>query len=224
MEQENNMQINDLDIKQPVIEQEEKKSRSCPLRPSTFINVFFFVAIAVLYFLHFYSKNGVSEKSASTGNLKIAFFNTDSVFQNYLLVDVLREELKAEKGKLEGTFTSKQAAFDQKVKNYQINMQNNSVNAVQAQNAERQLMKEREEIMAMNEQFTQQLAAKEMEINRVITEAIVSYSQKFNEKYGADYILGYTKGGPIIVTNAKMDVTKEILEGLNKEYKEKPTK
>jgi outer membrane protein len=209
-----------MDPVNPVSEK-ESKPRCCPIRPSTTLNIILIIAVGVLYFLHFYnpSKGGASA-SMSNGNLKVAFFNTDTVFQNYELVNQLRDELKKEKESLEGTFNSKQAAFEQKVKNYQTNLKNNVINQVQAQNAEAQLMKEREDIMKMNEQFTQQLVAKEADINKKITEDIIIYANKYNEKYGADYILGYTKGGPIIVTNPKMDVTKDITEGLNKAYKE----
>ncbi len=200
----------------------EPKHKSCPIRPSVLINVILFVAVAVLYFLHFsnLSKGGAGASAVGTGNLKIAFFNTDSVFQNYELVNQLREEMKKEKESLEGTFNAKQAAFEQKVRNYQANLKNNVITAVQAQNAEAQLMKEREDIMKMNEEYTQQLVAKEADINKRITEDIIGYANKYNEKYGADYILGYTKGGPVIFANPKMDVTKEITEGLNKAYKE----
>lgn len=232
MEQENNANSFENN-EQPIIEKveenqpiEEKKSKSCPFRPSTVMNAFFFLAIVGLYLLYFFGGKHVSDgKSGNiTGSLKIAYFNTDSVFQSYLLVNDLRNELKTEKEKLESNFNSRQAAFEQKVKNYQANVQSNAINAVQAQNGEKQLMKEREEIMQMNEQYTQQLSAKEMEINKVITESIIEYSQKYNKTYGADYILGYTKGGPIIVVNEKMDITKDIIEGLNKEYNENKAK
>ncbi len=203
-----------------------KVPRKCVLRPSIVLNVVIFVAIAVLYFLHFYKPSAPQSANLSNNGVeaKIAFFNTDTVFQNYDLVDELGEDLKKEKEKLEGSFNAKQASFEQKVKNYQNNVKNNTINATQAQNAENLLMKEREEIMKMNEEFTQQLMVKEAEINKKITEDIIAYANKFNTKYGADYILGYTKGGPIIVVNEKMDVTKEIIEGLNKEHKEKKGK
>jgi outer membrane protein len=205
----------------PVLEKESTPKR-CPIRPSTALNLLLLIAVAVLYFLHFYhpSTGAGANATAGNGTLKVAFFNTDSVFQYYELVTQLRDELKKEKESLEGTFNAKQAAFEQKVKNYQTNLNNNVITPLQAKNAEAQLMKEREDIMKMNEEFTQQLVAKEADINKRITEDIINYANKYNEKYGADYILGYTKGGPIIVTNPKLDVTKEITEGLNKAYKE----
>lgn len=234
MEQDNNSGVTDnnenlFSEEKIVVEHTKTKeeTKQCPLRPSTIFNVVLLLAVAVLYVLHFYTpKNEVSQKSAMNGvSSKIAFFNTDSVFQNYELVSVLRDELKKEKDRLEGALNAKQAAFQKKVNNYQINVKNNSVTPVQAQNAEAQLMKERDEIMKMNDEYTQQFALKEADIQRKITEDIIGYANKYNEKYGADYILGYAKGGPVIVANPKMDLTKEITEGLNDFYrKNKDTK
>lgn len=229
MEQDNNSGVTDnnenlFSEEKIVVEPTKTKegTKQCPLRPSTILNVVLFLAIAVLYVLHFYTpKSDTSQKSALTGtSSKIAFFNTDSVFQNYELVTVLRDELKRERERLEGALNGKQAAFQKKVNNYQINIKNNSVTPVQAQNAEAQLMKERDEIMKLNDEYTQQFALKEAEIQRKITDDIIGYANKFNEKYGADYILGYAKGGPVIVANPKMDVTKEITEGLNDSYRQ----
>jgi outer membrane protein len=226
MENENNTQINQPEMPENVNEiQPETKGKSCPFRPSTVINVILFIAIGVLYFLHFYSgKPANTAANISNGPLKVAYFDTDTVFQKYLLVEELRDGLKKSKDSLEGIFNSRQAAFEGKVRNYQNNLKNNAINATQAQNAETQLMKEREEIMQVNEIYTQQLVVKESEIQRRITEDIIAYANLFNKTYGADYILGYTKGGPIIVVNEKLDVTKDIIEGLNKEYKDKKGK
>lgn len=226
MENENNVQeINAEAVINDNFNKPEKKGKSCPIRPSTMLNAVLIIAVAVLYFLHFYGgKDQPSAAVSGNGSMKIAFFDTDTVFQNYKLVDELREDLNKERTRLEGIFNSRQAAFEGKVKNYQNNVKNNAVNAVQAQNAEAQLMKEREEIMKINEEYTQQLMVKESEIQKRITEEIIVYANAFNKKFGADYILGYTKGGPIIVVNPKMDVTKDILDGLNKEYTDKKGK
>lgn len=156
--------------------------------------------------------------SFGQSHLKVAYFDTDTVFQKYLLVDELREGLKKSKDSLEGIFNVRQAAFEEKVKYYKNNLINNIISPTQAQDEEIQLMNERDEIMKMNEEYTQYLVLKESGIQALITNNIIDYTKVFNKKFGADYILGYTRGGPIIVVNEKWDVTERIVEGLNKEY------
>ncbi len=197
---------------------EDKKCNLCKI--NTILNIALFLAIAVLFYFHFSSAKNSAVSSAfnNTNSLKIAYLNTDSVFSNYLMVKDLRDVLKSEKDKLEAIVMAKQKSFDEKVKNYQTNMQSNSINSTQAQNAEKNLMKERNEIVSISEQYTQQLAIKEAEITRQISDSIINYSKRYNLELKADFILGYTYGAGIIVANEKFDVTKDILNGLNKEY------
>ncbi len=178
-----------------------------------------FIAIVVLFILHFSNSKDSQDITSNNNIIKLAYINTDTVFNNYSMVSDLKDELKAEKDKLENEVMSRQKSFDQKVKNYQANLQSNSINQVQSQNAEKSLMNERNEIMMLSEKYTQELAYKEMQITKRITDSIVNFTKRFNEKYQADYILGYTYGAGIIVANEKYDISLKILEGLNKEYK-----
>ncbi|MCB0605021.1 MAG: hypothetical protein KDC25_09155, partial [Saprospiraceae bacterium] len=45
--------------------------------------------------------------------------------------------------------------------------------------------------------------------------------QVYMDKYGADYILGYTEGANILLTNPKLNITKEVLNRLNEANKKK---
>jgi outer membrane protein len=52
---------------------------------------------------------------------------------------------------------------------------------------------------------------------------IFEYIKSYNKENGYEFVLGYSKGGGILFADASLDVTKKIVEGLNKEYKEKET-
>ena len=51
-----------------------------------------------------------------------------------------------------------------------------------------------------------------------ITDSVINFANRYNKTYNADYILGYTKGGGILVANEKYDITQDIITGLNEEY------
>ena len=50
---------------------------------------------------------------------------------------------------------------------------------------------------------------------------IAEYIKKYNKQNKYEFVLGYTKGGGILFADQSNDATKQILDGLNKEYKEK---
>ncbi len=180
--------------------------------------VLFIVLIAFIIIPH----GNLSHKSktaiSNEGGVSIAFLNTDSVFGNYKMVDLLKEELMLKKEKMESEVMTKQQSFQAKLTNYQSNVQSNRITFEQAQNAERKLMEERDEIVALGERYSNDIMAMEFQMQQQITDSVINFANRFNKTFNADYILGYTKGGGILVANEKYDVTKDIIKGLNEEY------
>ena len=119
---------------------------------------------------------------------------------------------------MESEVMNKQQNFQTKLNNYQSNVQNNRITFEQAQNAEKKLMQERDEIVALGERYSSDIMAMEFQMQQQITDSVINFANRFNKSYNADYILGYTKGGGILVANEKYDITKDILKGLNEEY------
>jgi outer membrane protein len=45
--------------------------------------------------------------------------------------------------------------------------------------------------------------------------------QAIGKELGYDYVLSYRVGGPMLFANPKFDITKQVIELLNKEYSNK---
>jgi outer membrane protein len=184
-----------------------------------YTNIVLFIVL-IIFIINPFGKNTNERASISTGEsgMSVAFLNTDSVFENYKLVVELKDELKGKKERMESEVMSKQQSFQTKLTNYQSNVQNNRITFEQAQNAEKKLMQERDEIVALGERYSNDIMAMEFQMQQQITDSVINFANRFNKSYNADYILGYTKGGGILVANEKYDVTKDIINGLNEEY------
>jgi outer membrane protein len=48
-----------------------------------------------------------------------------------------------------------------------------------------------------------------------------SYLKEYNKGKNYTFILGYQKGGGILFANDSLDITREVLDGLNKEFESK---
>lgn len=216
--------INESNNEPKVSIQEVKTEKKCTnsvifTKVNFYVNILLFlVLLAVLLYHPFKSTDKQNTSFPDNGSMKIAFLNTDTIFNNYQMVKDLQEDLNSKKSKLENEVMAKQQAFQTKLTNYQSNVQNNRITYDQAQNAEKKLMQERDGIVALGERYSNDLAALEFQIHQQITDSIINYTTRFNQKFQADYILGYTKGGGILVANPKFEVTMEILNGLNEEY------
>lgn len=206
-------QSNNSSIEKP----KDKKSLFTTI--NFYVNIILFIVLIILIIKPFDNQKKEHQNSFSENSgMNIAFLNTDSVFGNYKLVEQLKNELKVKKEKMESEVMNKQQTFQTKLTNYQSNVQNNRITYEQSQDAERKLMKERDDIVAIGEQYSNDIAALEFQMQLQITDSVVNFANRYNKKYNADYILGYTKGGGILVANEKYDITQDIITGLNEEY------
>jgi outer membrane protein len=75
--------------------------------------------------------------------------------------------------------------------------------------------------MQKKDQYTQQVAEQEMNMNIRLVDSVTAFLKRFNRNYHFDYIMGFKTGGEILVSNDTMDITRTVLEELNKEYQQR---
>jgi outer membrane protein len=194
------------------------QEKTCKNRTHTILNILGFsilcIGLIILYILHF-TQNDESDNLA-----KYISKSNNSIMKHFTLAEILKKDLETEATKYQQELESKKAIFEEKYKNYQINVQNNILTQTQMQNAEKQLQKEAETLQILQEQYSQTLAMKEMSVQKEITDSIVNAARRVNDKkYKADYVLATSTGSAILYANEVNDITKYVIEELNNAYK-----
>ncbi len=153
------------------------------------------------------------------GGLTIAYVDTDTLLANYQYAKDLEKELLAFKNQQEAYGKQQVEKFQNDYQNYLKNGSSMTLSQQQAKEAE---LKQRAEKMASLEQ---ELAAKVMERqineNTKLLNAIFAFVREYNkDNQKFDIILRKTfENSPTLYMNPGMDITQEILDGLNEEYK-----
>ena len=179
-------------------------------------------AVAVLFVLHFQrtENKAVTMRSANESSAVIVTVNTDSVAVHFELMKILENDLKQETEKYQKELQTKSAAFEEKYRNYMINVQNNVLTQTQMQNAERQLMEEKNRLEELSEKYTEIMTRKNISVQSEITDSLRNASKRVNEAgYNADYIFAIGAGSPILHSAEMYDITDEVIKELNKSYK-----
>ena len=73
--------------------------------------------------------------------------------------------------------------------------------------------------MQLEQELGAKLSEETQKINKEINDSVSSFLKRYNKKKNYTYIFGYTPGLVILYANEKNDITKEVLVGLNEEYK-----
>jgi len=190
-------------------------------------NIIMLLGLIVLYVLFFTGRSrnsgsvsGAVEK-ASKGNISVAFVNNDSILSNYALVKKLRGELEEKGKRLEGEVAAKQKAFDKDAAYFQEQVQKKTISDQSAQEIYGQLQQNQQKIYALRDQYAAELQQSEAQMNVALLDSVMNFLQRYNQKYKFDYILGFTKGGNILLANDTLDLTTSVLKELNDEYVKK---
>lgn len=175
-----------------------------------------------------------NEEAAAVTTGKIAYFFVDQVVAEYAFAIDQNAEFQAEYAKATKQLQANEAAIEKdytKLQNKVMELQekiNKGLILTSTAQAEMQKLQAEEvkiqERVAKHQQEAQKIAnelgEKEMVINNQIVNNVYEYVAKLNADLRYDIVLSSTTtGGPIINANPALNITAEIVAGLNAAYK-----
>jgi len=190
---------------------------------SLIVSVVLFVAVAVLYVLHFTGNNDSvqsqslkSSESGSTNGLKIAYVKADSVILNYELSQDLHDDFTKKQEAYTTEYGAKRQTFEKEAAAFQEKLQRGGFLTEQRAVQERdRLLGKEQEIQKLDQELSSKLAEMQQANNQKILDNLLNYLKKYNETAQYDYILN---GGDVLIGDEAHNITAEVLQALNEEY------
>ncbi len=202
---------------------------------SIILNVFLLIAVAILYYLHF-SNSSTAQLTATSDSVattkfivkapkdikasKIVFVNTDVLNEQYELVKELSSTIKTKQQTLDSKYQKKGKEFQVKYMDFQQKSSQGLLSENQGKAIQEGLVKQKEELDAMEAQL-QGLMDKMQADNEVVLKNVMNYIKEYNKNSNYNYILAYSNSAmsPVLLANDSLDITAEIVDGLNEQYK-----
>jgi len=188
---------------------------------SLVLNVVLFVALGVLYFLHFSG----NKKSSEPGNVAgttvegIAYINIDSVIFKFDKFTDMRADLVTKQKSAEAELNSKGGQYEKGAKDYQDKVNKGLVTRATAAQMEQALLQQQQELVSLRDNLQQNLMEEEQVMNRQILEYITSFLEENKNVYNCQYILGKSFGSVVLYGDPSLDITKKVTEAINLKYK-----
>ncbi len=178
------------------------------------------IGLIGLYVLYFIGHSGGKNKTPMPNDsvVNIAFVNSDSIVANYQLVLDLKNKLLLRTQELQEELNAQQQNFEHQLNVYQNKVKSNSISIPEAQKTEKNLGQKQQQLMQLEQQYSQELAQMEYDIQLQLMEKIIEFLKRYNEDKNWNYILGYSFGGGILYAGPDYDLTEDVLLKLNKEY------
>ena len=153
------------------------------------------------------------------GGLKIAYVDTDTIMAKYQYAIDLNEELLAYKDQQEKYYQQQMTQFQTDYNNY---LQTGaSLTLTQQQAKEAELKQRMEKMSTLEQELMAKVAERQLSENTKLLNAIFAFIREYNAaNQQFDVILRKSfNDTPVLYANPAMDITDEILAGLNEEYK-----
>ena len=191
-------------------------------------NVILGVAVIVLFVLHFSGneKKVTGDDSdgaaliANPGDVSIAYFNMDSVMSQWDLYYDYQQDLTQKQTELEADFAGRTETFYQSVQDAQYKIQKGLVTRTEAEQLQQQLATQEQSLQVLQNQYAGQIQEEGMVKNRQMLDMIETYVAELSKANGYSYVYSYSFGGNLIYGAKSLDITAQVVEGLNARYDE----
>lgn len=193
-------------------------------------NLVLLVGLILLYIFHF---TGIGAKSpnkvnpnasmpviAEDGQLKIAYVDSDSLLAKYDYAKDLEAELNAYKDAQEKNYRQQVTQFQNDYQNFLKTGENMTLS--KQQETEADLKARADKLSTLEQELSAKVLQKQMDSNIELLNRIFAFVREYNaDNQQFDIILRKTfNDSPSLYMNPAMDITNEIIEGLNQEYQQ----
>lgn len=201
---------------------------------SLIINSVLGVAVIILFVLHFSGGNNTSDEKVITEKdpivkeidkipnvsdmtgLNIGYVNSDTVTANYLFSKQLNADLMAKQSSAENKLRKEAEKLQADAQKFQQGAP--IMGREELERTQAELMQRQEELQKMEYDLSQRLQEKGYKANYDYVMTTDKYLQKIGKELGYDYIFGYRTGDLVMYANPEFDITRHVIEMLNKEY------
>jgi outer membrane protein len=203
---------------------------------SLVLNIILIAAVGFLYYKDFSGSKVNSATAASTSKdsvpaavapvvlsalpkgIPIVFVNADTIFAKYELAKKSKASAEAKAAVYQKAYQAKVDQFQKEYSDYMEKAGAGAYTKEQGLQIEEGLKKKKEDIMMM-EQNQEKMVSEMDNSNMDVQKKVYDYLERFNKEHGYYCVLAYTKsGGGVLGVNDSLDVTGQVLAGLNTEY------
>ena len=147
----------------------------------------------------------------------IYFVNTDTLLSKYKVFKKSKAVLEAKGARFEADLDRRMGSLQAELAAAQQKVQSGSLSQSQAQELEGQFMQKQQALSAYKDEQTAKLMEDEKNLSLKLNGDIQKFMKQYARSKGFKYVLGYTTGGGILYASDSLDITQDVVRGINGE-------
>ena len=160
------------------------------------------------------------QPAATSGEgLKIAYVEVDSLMTQYNFAKDYSVTLQKKSNNARNTLNQKGNALQAAMANFQQKLNNNGFQSrEQAASQQAAIQRQQNDLQELQSRLENELASETAKFNEALRDSLQNFLKSYNEDKKFDLILSKA-GDNILMGNKKLDITQDVINGLNKRYK-----
>ena len=191
---------------------------------SIVLNIILLIAVSVLYYLHFVSHTpsvaqaaNATNKITSANSPKIAYFEMDSLENQYGYIKEIRNELKNKQIDMNAELTKLRKNYQSRIA--QLQEKASTMSQTEGEAAQREVAQMQQNVAAKEQSLNQSFQEETYKKMQTVSKQIEDFLKQYNKEKGYAYIIT-SQPGLIYYKDPTYNVTKDLVDGLNAQYKQ----
>jgi len=170
------------------------------------------------------SGNKAACAAGDSSSVSIAYIDVDSIMANYKLAIELNDAIVKKHADMKSKLDREVSTFQKDAETFQDKLQKGIfVTQQRAEEEQQRLVLRQREIENLEAEYTNQLAVEQQNMLARLQENILDYVKKYNTPEIYKYVVTRQLGGNLWYASESLDITQDIIDGLNEEYEKNKT-
>ncbi|MEO6759433.1 MAG: OmpH family outer membrane protein [Saprospiraceae bacterium] len=186
---------------------------------SLILNVILLAAVGHLYYLNLRKAKPVEQPmimpAATNAGVRVAHVNADNLDANYGWLKKQKAAIEQKVSSAQNSLGNKKEALMKDLDAFQGKYQSGTMTEADAKAQYEKLMQRQQKLGEEEERLSKQLGEDQKKAFNDLYANVESQLKTLSSQIGYDYILSYSRGGPILLANDSLDITTEVLKLLN---------
>ena len=152
---------------------------------------------------------------------RIAFVEVDTLMSQYNFCKDYSLVLQKKGNNIQNTLTQKQDQLEAAAANFSEKLQQNAYTRDQAESIQAQLQKQQNDLQVLSQRLTTEFQTETDKYNNALRDSIQHFLAVYNKDKKYSLILSRA-GDNMLYADEALDITKDVVDGLNKIYKSAP--
>ncbi len=151
---------------------------------------------------------------------RVAYIDLDTLESKYKVFQKKKKEFESREKRIQTELSSKAKSIESAYLALQKQAQAGTLTQAEGEKKQKNLLKRQENLEKLRNNLTTKLLKDQDTFNKQLKKKLDKVVKDFNKDNKYDYILSYSKDGSIIYVNTSLNITKEIVDLMNKSEQE----